>query len=311
MLKWKPTAEFQINGKFSMGKDKVIEFDSQERILEMAREYVDSLELFLEENECAVPVLQKAIKYANKDLKHKIIFLLGTFAKEKAYQPLYNILTDKLEDEDIRSDAAVQLSVIGPFLEDPQPLIDQLLKDMESSDSELRLHATFAIGWEGNYQAAIPLIERLYDSDIRVQQTAVNALCNLRDDRILHLLLERLENGPLLQKRCILFNLWRFYSRQEEVNEVYLRYLEHENPDLRFDALVLLKHVGGKDRKYLKVYRKCLRDEDKRIRRLALERLDEENTSGCLELKEEIEALLHDPHMEVKRAAMNILKKMK
>ncbi len=294
-----------------MEKDKVVEFDSQKRILEMARKYVNSLELFLEENNRAVPVLQKAIKYADKELKQKIIFLLGSFAKEKAYQPLYNILTDKLEDEDIRRDAAVQLSVTGPFLEDPQPLIDQLLKDMESSDAELRLHATFAIGWEGNYQAAIPLIERLYDSDIRVQQTAVNALCNLRDDKILHLLLERLENGPLLQKRCILLNLWRFYSRQEEVNEVYLRYLEHKNPDLRFDALVLLKHVGGEDRKYLKVYRKCLRDEDNRIRKLALERLDEENASRWLELKEEIEALLNDPHMEVKRAAMNILKKMR
>ena len=294
-----------------MEKNKVVEFDSQERILKMARKYVDSLELFLEENNRAVPVLQKAIKYADKELKQKIMFLLGSFAKEKAYQPLYNILTDKLEDEDIRGNAAIQLSVTGPFLEDPQPLIDQLLKDMESSDAELRLHATFAIGWEGNHQAAIPLIERLYDSDIRVQQTAVNALCNLRDDRILHLLLERLENGPLLQKRCILLNLWRFYSRQEEVNEVYLRYLEHENPVLRFDALVLLKHVGDEDRKYLKVYRKCLKDEDNRIRKLALERLDEENASRWLELKEEIEALLHDPHMEVKRAAMNILKKMR
>lgn len=63
------------------------------------------------------------------------------------------------------------------------------------------------MGWEGNTQAAIPLIELLYDSDIRVQQTAVNALSNLRDDRILSLMLERLEHGPLEQKRCILFNL--------------------------------------------------------------------------------------------------------
>ena len=46
-------------------------------------------------------------------------------------------------------------------------------------------------------------------------------------------------------------------------------------------------------------------------RKLALERLDEENASRWRELKEEIEALLHDPHMEVKRAAMNILKKMR
>ncbi|MBW1675974.1 MAG: HEAT repeat domain-containing protein [Deltaproteobacteria bacterium] len=47
------------------------------------------------------------------------------------------------------------------------------------------MHAAFVLGWEGNARAAIPLIELLYDSDIRVQQTVVNALSNLRDDRIL------------------------------------------------------------------------------------------------------------------------------
>ena len=144
-----------------MKKNQIIEFEPKERILEKAKKYVDSLEIFFEEGDHA----------------------------------------------------------------------------------DLRLHANFAVGQEGNFQAAIPLIERLYDSDIQVQQTAVNALCNLRDDRILNLLLERLEHGPLEQKRCILFNLWRFYSKQEEVTNIYLKYLEHEDPDLRFDALACLKPV--------------------------------------------------------------------
>lgn len=294
--------------KTTMEKNNIIEFDPKQRILELAKRYTDSLELFLQEREQAVPLLLKAVKYTDKELKRQIIFVLGAFAKEETFGPLYDILSDKSEEEDIRQDAAIQLSVVGPFLEDPQPLIDQLLKDMESPDAELRLHAAFAIGWEGNYRAAIPLIERLYDSDIRVQQTAVNALCNLRDDRTLNLLLERLEHGPLEQKRCILFNLWRFYSRQKEVTNVYLKYLEHENPDLRFDALVLLESVKEAP-KYPEVYRRCLKDEDPRIRELALKRLAEEGGGLALELKKEIEALINDPHVEVKKAALKILKR--
>jgi HEAT repeat protein len=291
-----------------VNNNRIIEFEPKERILEKTRSYIDSLELFLHERDQAIPLLMKAMKYADRKLKQKIMLLLVSFAKEEFAWPLYEIVSDKSEDEDVRHDASIQLSVMGPFLKEPQPLIDRLLEDMGSPDANLRLHATFAVGWEGNSQAAIPLIERLYDIDGRVQQTAVNALCNLRDDRILDMLLERLEHGPLEQKRSILFNLWRFYSKQEEVTDTYLKYLEHEDPDLRFDALVLLSLVT-EVRKYLDIYRRCLHDEDHRIRKLALKILDEEG-GGCVkELKKEIEALVDDPDMEVKRAALKILKR--
>src|SRR5438445_13844790 len=118
------------------------------------------------------------------------------------------------------------------------------------------------------------LIERLYDGDVQVQQTAVNALCNLKDDRILDLLLDRLEHGPLEQKRTILFNLWRFDSKGERVKEVYLKYLEHENSDIRFDALVCLGPITG-SRDYIEVYWKCLKDKYGRTGGLALTRLAE------------------------------------
>jgi HEAT repeat protein len=293
-----------------MKKNQIIEFEPKEQILKKAKKYVDSLELFFEEGDQAIPLLLKAMKFADKELKREIIFLLGSFAKERVVWPLYEILSDKSEDEDIRNHVAIQLSVIGPFLKNPQPLIDRLLKDMGSSDAELRLHATFAVGWEGNFQAAIPLTERLYDSDTRVQQTAVNALSNLRDDRILNLLLERLEHGPLEQKRCILFNLWRFYSKQEEVTSIYLKYLEHEDPELRFDALACLRPVT-EVRNYIEVYRKCIKEKDHRIRELALKRLAEEGGSCIWELRKEIEELINDPNMEIKRTALEVLKRFK
>jgi HEAT repeat protein len=292
-----------------MKKRHVIELEPKTRILDRARKYIESVESFLDDGDQAVSLLLRALKYADRDLKREIILVLGSFAKEECVWPLYDMMTDSSENEDIRHDAAIQLSVIGPLLKDTQPLLDRLLKEIESSDAKRRLHATFAIGWQGNFQAATALIARLYDGDPRVQQTAVNALCNLRDDKIFDLLVDRLDHGLLEQKSTILFNLWRFDSKGERVKEVYLKYLEHEEPDIRFDALVCLGPIT-KTRDHLQVYRKCLRDKDERIRELALKRLAEETGPRALELlRAEIESLLHDPNMKVKRAALQILRK--
>ena len=293
-----------------MEENNVIEFESRKKILAAARKYIDSPELFLAEKDKAVPLLSKTLKFAERDIKVEVMLLLASFAKPEASWIFYEMIKNESEGEEIRNNASIHLSVVGPFLKDPQPLVEKLLNDLESPDADLRLYATFALGWEGNHQAAIPLIGRLYDSDIRVQQNAVNALCNIRDDRILNMLLERLEHGPEEQKRAILFNLWRFYSKREEVKNVYLKYLEHENAEMRFDALVLLGPLE-EDENFVEVYRKCLRDNDQRIRKLALEMLSENSGSLLPETREEISVLVDDPDMEIKRLAMNILKKLK
>jgi HEAT repeat protein len=292
-----------------MKKNHVIELEPKARILDRARKYIESIESFLDDGDQAVSLLLRAMKYADRDLKREIIMVLGSFAKEAAVWPLYDMMIDPAENEDVRHDAAIQLSVIGPLIKDPQLLVERLLKEIESSDAERRLHATFAIGWEGNFQAATALIARLYDGDRRVQQTAVNALCNLRDDKIFDLLLDRLDHGPLEQKSTILFNLWRFDSKGERVKEVYLKYLEHEEPDIRFNALVCLGPITETG-DYPRVYRKCLTDKDDRIRELALKRLAKEAGTSVLELlRAEIQGLLHDPNMKVKKVALQILRK--
>jgi HEAT repeat protein len=298
-----------LSASLTMKKNPVIELEPKARILDKARKYIESVESFLDDGDQAVSLLLRAMKHADRDLKREIMLVLGSFAKEECAWPLYDMMTDASESEDVRHDAAIQLSVIGPFLKNAEPLVDRLLKEIENSDTERRLHATFAIGWQGNFQAATSLIGRLYDPDTRVQQTAVNALCNLRDDKIFDLLLDRLDHGPLEQKTTILFNLWRFDSKGERVKNVYLQYLEHEKPDIRFDALVCLGPIT-EIRDYPQVYRKCLKDKDDRIRELVLKRLAEEAGSNVLErLRVEIESLLDDPNMKVKKAALELLRK--
>ncbi len=294
-----------------MQKSRVVKLEPKERTLKKAKSYIDSVELIFEEWDQAVPLLLRAMKYADRGFKQEIMWVLGSFAKEHVVWPLFEMMTDPAEEEEIRYNAAIQLSVIGPFLKEPESLMDRLLKEMESPEPELRLHATFAIGWEGNSAAAIPLIERLYDEDPQVQQAAVNALSNLRDDRILGLLLDRMEHCSLEQKRIILLKLWRFYSKREEVTKVYLKYLNHENADLRFDALVCLGQVV-QVREHLEAYRKCLKDSDARIRELALKRLGEEGGASALgAFKEEIQALVNDPNMKVKKTALMIFNRIR
>jgi len=289
--------------------NKIIDFNAKERLLAKMTAYVESVELAMEETSEAVPLLCRGFKQAPLALKHKIILLLGSFATEEVTGFLYEIMADPAQSGEIRQAASVQLSVAASFLNSPQALIDKLINDISGVDPETKRLAAFALGWEGNTQAAIPLIELLYDSDSDVQQTAVNALANLRDDRILNLLLERLAHGPLDQQRTILYNLWRFYSRRDEVVAVYRQYLEHPDEDLRFDALLLLGPVAGVE-ECLAVYRRCLFDRSPRIRRLALESLLALTAAQLEGIRLDIEKLLSDPDREVKRLAVKCLYKI-
>jgi HEAT repeat protein len=288
---------------------KIIEFNSHEQRLAKVQAYTDSIELVMEQTAEAIPFLCRAFKHTPVDLKLKIILLLGSFPQKDVAWTLYHIMTDAVVSEEIRQAASVQLSVTASFLRDPQPIVDTLVSAIKEGDSIDKRLAAFALGWEGNAQAAIPLIELLYDTDTDVQQAAVNALANLRDDRILNLLLERLEHGPLDQKRAILYNLWRFYSRREEVVAVYLKYLEHPDEDLRFDALVLLGPVVEAET-YLETYARCLHDSNPRVRRLALEYLLACDAKRLAEIYNEISRLITDPDHAVKRLAIQCVHKI-
>ena len=292
-----------------MKTTNVILFQSRARLQKKAQVYVEDPKRFLEEREQAVPLLLKALKHADRGLKSRIVLLLGGFAGEDIVWPLYRLLTDPAEDEEVRHDAAIQLSVTGSFLRKPQALINQLVVALKNTDPIVRAGAAFALGWRGNAAAAIPLIELLYDPDVQVQQSAVNALSNLEDDRILGLLLDRLNHAPLEQRRSILYNLWRFSDRWDTVAGVYLRVLEQAQNELRVDALVLLGMIGGVKR-HLPAYRKFLKDKDARIRELAYEELASLTPQELVALRSDIEAGLADPEAKVKRAALKVYQKM-
>jgi len=292
-----------------MKKNNVILFQSQARIQKKAQVYLEDPQRFLEERKQAVPLLLKALKHVDPNFKSRIILLLGGLAGEDIVWPLYKLLTDQGEDEEVRHEAAIQLSVTGSFLREPQALVDQLVIALKNTDPIIRAGAAFALGWRGNAAAAIPLIELLYDPDVQVQQSAVNALSNLEDDRILGLLLDRLNHASLEQRRSILYNLWRFTDQRETVAEVYLRVLEHTEDELRVDALVLLGMIGG-IKHHQPAYRKFLEDPNARIRELAYKELAGLPPQELVAFRSDIEAGLADPEAKVKRAALKAFQKM-
>jgi hypothetical protein len=65
-----------------MKENQIIKLEPKERVLAKARNYVESIELFLEESDQAIPLLLKALRYADRALKQNITFVLG-FAKEE------------------------------------------------------------------------------------------------------------------------------------------------------------------------------------------------------------------------------------
>jgi HEAT repeat protein len=292
-----------------MKKNNVILFQSRVRLQKKAQVYVEDPTRFLEEREQAVPLLLKALKHVDRGLKSRILLLLGGFAGEDVIWPLFRLLTDPSEDEEVRHEAAIQLSVTGSFLREPQALIDELVVALKNTDPLVRAGAAFALGWRGNAAAAIPLIELLYDPDVQVQQAAVNALSNLQDDRILGLLLDRLNHASLEQRRSILYNLWRFSDRLEMVTEVYLRILDHAEDELRVDALVLLGMIGG-IKHHLSAYHKFLKDTNARIRELAYRELAGLMPQQLVAFRSDIEAGLADPETRVKRAALKAFQKL-
>ncbi len=292
-----------------MTQTKIIQFDPVQRILNKVGHYLEFKDKFLEDKDTAVSLLLNALKYADNELKQKIIILLGSFAKQEVAWPLYKILTNGEEIDEIRYIAALQLRVIFPVLKNPQPLIDRLLKDIDSLDTEMRIYAASALGWNGNFQAAIALTALLFDPDIDVMQAAVSALTDLGDDRILTVLLNLLKHGSVDQKRCILFNLWHLDSRQDEVLGVYLDFLDDENAELRYDALILLRAVTEPE-ECLEAYIRCLNDEDPRIRLLALESIGEADKEKIINFKKKIAAMYADPDFEVQAAAKKIMSQL-
>jgi HEAT repeat protein len=286
--------------------EKIISFDSQERLLTKTRGYLSAVDEMIRDGDRSVQLLLRAFAVADDALKIKIVIMLGTCARSRVAWSLLDIMHDPGQSDNIRQAAAIQISVIAPRLKDKEALTKQLLHDLEADAPFVRAMAAFALGWEGNLRAAPELIDCLCDGDIDVQQAAVNALSNLHDENLFALLAQRLQISAKEQQRSILYNLVHFPSHQGAAAQLCRAFLQHKDPDLRYDALVVLRSLTDPLQE-LDLYARCLDDSDARIRELVLMRLQAVERRHLAALLPKIRPLVSDPRRRVRQAATQLI----
>lgn len=286
--------------------DNIIPFDCQERLLIKVRGYLAAVDELIRDGDQGIELLLKAFDCADDDLKVKIVIMLGTIARPDVVLSLLDIMRNGRLDESIRQAAAIQISVVGATLKETATLVAELRKDLESDRPFDRSNAAFALGWEGNISAAPDLIDCLSDDDLDVQQAAVSALSNLRDDSLFSLLAQRLQKGSKEQQRSILYNMGHFPSRYGEAAQICRTYLHQSDADLRYDALVVLCSLSDTDRD-LPIYEHCIEDPDARIRKLALDRLRMVERSLLDKVAPKVRALVSDPQPGVRQSATRLV----
>ncbi len=289
-----------------MDHEKVIPFDIKQRLIDRAIQYLDEYEATSTCSEHAISVLIKALNIVDRRLKHRIISLFGSQNLSELVWPLYELMVDEEESEDIRHHASVQLNIVATGMEKPDRLIECLEKNLKHPNAFTRALAVFALGWEGNFSAAIALIEKLYDSDIEVQQAAVDALANLGDQRIFPFLVERLEHAPMDQKKVILYNLASFTDYHFQVIDIYNKYIEHEDPEIRCDALAVMGSIAASE-DFISAIQRGLKDPNRQVKTLCLENLFDFSIDELTTLSSEIAALTADPEPMVRKAAKKLL----
>ena len=289
-----------------MNQSKVIPFNYKQRLIDKAAQYLDEYELSSTCPDHAISVLTKAVRITDRQFKHRIISLFGSLNKPKLVWSLFKIMSDENESEDVRHHASVQLNTMAAGLKNPQRLIKELTKNLNHPDPFTRALTVFALGWEGNYSAAIALIEKIYDPDIEVQQASVDALTNLGDQRIFSFLVDRLEYAPVDQKKVILYNLANFTDHHEQLIDIYLKYMEHDDPELRCDALAVMGSIAATE-VFMAAIQRGLKDPNRQVKTLCLENLSDFSSDDLVSISSEIAALTRDPEPSVRQAAKELL----
>jgi HEAT repeat protein len=286
--------------------EKIIRFDADQRLLSKVRAYLSALDELISDGNQAVDLLLKAFDVADEDLKVKIVIMLGTVARPQVAWSLLDILRDPDQSETVRHAAAIQISVMGGALKDRNALVERLRADLQAESPFLRAIAAMALGWEGNTHAAPDLIDCLSDDDIDVQQAAVNALSNLHDDSLFTKLAQRLQKCGKEQQRSILYNLSHFPSRYGEAAQICRTFVHHNDPDLRYDALVVL-HILSDAKLETDINDHCLDDGDARIRELALTHLRRVDRLRLKKIMPKVRRMVNDPQARVRQAATRLV----
>ena len=285
---------------------KIYHFESKAERLKRAQALANDVELLLSEGERAVSYLLTGLRDGDPDLQRVCAIALFSWHKEAALEPFYQLMADPAEDADLRAQLAISLSVIGRHHGLPEWLMERLIGDLESPDSTLRGLAATALGWEGNTEAIVPLLPRLFDPDATVRLQAATALADIEDPHVLELLLDRLEHSADEERIGLMMSLHLF--QDERAFQTVLAQLDYPNAEVRSYALAYLCTFFA-DRS--EINEGCLRlldDPDPRIRQLAAKELGRRRVASA---EKPLQAMLEEADMETRRVALVALQQIR
>jgi len=284
----------------------ILKFRDGRRLKSKVARYLEDPSLIADEGDHAITVLARAFKWASMEDRKRMFLVLSTLAQDELCWILVRLLEDNEADEELKDQVAIYLSVIGAFVSNPQLLNKKLNNIIENTDDkDTRIRAIVALGWEENTLSIPILAELLHDPDSEIQEAAVTAMCNLEDSRLFGILTDRMKNAPFAQKKAILYNLWRFKGKEEEALKIYMEEVDRGDNALKVDILSILMKMGDSI-ECEGVLRAHLNDPDPEVRLLSAKALLEMEKLT----QEDVESLMDDPSMKIKRFAIRAVQKI-
>lgn len=277
-------------------------------LLKKATSLVSNTDLFFSDPQNGVTALLEALPHCRPPLVLKLLPLLGYAGKDRVLWPLYQLIIQPDQDEQVRISAAIQLGTAASLSRDPSTTIMLLMDHLDCSDLSVRSCCALALGWEGNNIAVNHLLSHLDDPDRDFQAAVVTALAAIGSVQVFNMLKDRLKKGSVEEKRSIVLNLWRFMEKTPQVENVYLDIIDPIEPELKLDLITGMGMIPLSD-KILVGYRRLLREKDGQIRNQVLKNLSTFDPADYQVLTKMLVELAEDEEDSVRQLAIRLLSK--
>ncbi len=149
----------------------------------------------------------------------------------------------QLQDELISTDPNVRKAVVMELIQYGEDAIDPLIALLMDEDSDVRVHASTALGWIGGRDAVQPLLVALQDEDPYVRRYAARAMCWVVDETAVEGLIRSLQDDDNYVRQYAARALGWSQDRRAIRPLVDLLNLE-SNSDVREYAFTALEDLG-------------------------------------------------------------------
>jgi hypothetical protein len=149
----------------------------------------------------------------------------------------------QLQDQLISTDPNVRKAVVMELIQYGEDAIDPLIALLMDEDSDVRVHASTALGWIGGRDAVQPLLVALQDEDPYVRRYAARAMCWVVDETAVEGLIRSLQDDDNYVRQYAARALGWSQDRRAIRPLVDLLNLE-ANTDVRDYAFTALEDLG-------------------------------------------------------------------